>query len=518
MCNLCQGVEAEGQAITCVALEGGLCSPCQERASILRQIKQLTVKYHTLGSAINTSHDPFTHKLPPEIASHILCLCLPLLDNGKDYRKAVHGLWSIQREWAAPLKLGSVCRKWRQLAWATPGLWTTLYIRIKPSMPPSTAELLLDLIREWLGRSGVLPLTVYFFHREISISADPEDFDCILIDTLNTHSGRWRNLYLKATAEIVSRFKFSGSTEPKQLVGLELTNTIAPWGIPESMMESELNLTHLKLEGFPLTSISIRWDNITHATLSNVSNDESLDFLRRSACLEYLCACAYGPFKITQKPILHPRLRSLDLDTGYLEDVLDATTLLSLEEWTASKDQCLPVEELFSFLKRSGCALKVLDIDIGPQCIPDLITMLQALPSLERLYLRQYELMFTIIEDTLSIIEDILSHIFHSVSGSGSPLESSLLPNLRYIGCWTDLSTPPIFPWTRIPQLYLQGNRRPLTLKCAASKSDISDETALQLSQPVNEGLDLQIPEYNHDDTEIGDLLVNFRNTVLLRP
>lgn len=136
--NPCRRVEAED---ACVVLEGGPCSPCEERAAISDQIKQLKAKYDTIGTARNAIHDPFIHKLPPEIASHILRLSLPTLKNRKDDAKGVHGQWqSILKEWAVPLKLGSVCRKWRELAWATPDLWTTLYIRIKPSMTLSTAE------------------------------------------------------------------------------------------------------------------------------------------------------------------------------------------------------------------------------------------------------------------------------------------------------------------------------------------------------------------------------------------
>jgi hypothetical protein len=154
---------------TCVLVDGGPCSPCKERAAIRHQIKQLEeeitklkAKDDTLGTTMNAFHDPFIHKFPPEIGSHILRLSLPTLKDGEHEREAVHGRRSA--EWAAPLKLGSVCRKWRQLAWATPDLWTTLYIKIHPSMSYSTAESLPGLLREWLGRSGVLPLTIYFFH------------------------------------------------------------------------------------------------------------------------------------------------------------------------------------------------------------------------------------------------------------------------------------------------------------------------------------------------------------------
>jgi hypothetical protein len=57
---------------TCVLVEGGPCPPCEERAAIHYQIKQmeeeitkLKAKDDTLGTTINAFHDPFTHKSPP---------------------------------------------------------------------------------------------------------------------------------------------------------------------------------------------------------------------------------------------------------------------------------------------------------------------------------------------------------------------------------------------------------------------------------------------------------------------
>ena len=115
-------VEAEDQPITCaVKLEGGPCSPCSERAAIQHEIKQLEeeiarlkAKQKSLRTTTNEIHDPFICKLPPEIGSYILCLSLPTLTTGEHDAKNIHGLDSVV--WAPPLKLGSVCRKWRQLA------------------------------------------------------------------------------------------------------------------------------------------------------------------------------------------------------------------------------------------------------------------------------------------------------------------------------------------------------------------------------------------------------------------
>ena len=523
MAVLCRGIEAED---ACVVLEGGPCSPCAERAAISRQIKLLKAKYDTIGTARNAIHDPFIHKLPPEIASHILRLSLPTLKNRKDDPKGVHGQWkSILKEWAVPLKLGSVCQKWRELAWATPDLWTTLCIRIKPSMTLSTAESLPGLLRKWLGRSGVLPLTIYFFPDNDSefMSEDEylNDFDDwtdtlditagFVIDLLNLHSGRWRNLHLRASPAMLERF--SCSTEPKELVDLGLRvadtrvgDTPSP---PKFMMESELSPTHLKLVHFPSTSINIRWDNITHATLSGVTTNEVLDFLRRAPALEYYQALTFASPMIVQTPILHPQLRSFHLTTYTLKNLLDVINLPSLEEWTQNTcRETPPLEAMVSFLKRSGCLLKLLTLQIVPRQTTDFRSLLQALPSLEYLCLR-----FKGGFNSTALMDDILTRIYRSVPDRSdisvvAPLES-FLPNLQFIECSTDSTHAP-FSWDRIPQHYLQGHRQLLTLKCAARNSHISDETALRLLRLVDEGFDLQIPE----EARNGDFLENFRNRI----
>jgi len=467
MAALCSRVEtiAEDQP-TCVALNGEPCSPYEERAAVFHQIEQPKEKYDTIGTAWNAIHDPFTHKLPPEIASHILRLSLPTLNNEEDGPSANHGQWSIiRKDWAAPLKLGSVCRKWRQLAWSTPNLWTTVYIRIKPSMTASTAESLPGLLCEWLGRSGVLPLTIYFFpfhdFTKFMFEDDLPDINFtgtwtntldvaagLVIGILNFYSARWRSLYLKASADILERF--SGSAEPKHLVSLELSDTMVDDShslAPQTfMMESELSPTHLKLTYFPLTSINLRWDNITHATLSAITDEESLDFLRRAYNLEYYYALSYNsPVITSQTPIFLPQLRSLNLETRNLENILDAITLPSLKEWTQKTyGGGLPVAAIISFLERSGCPLKVLNLyTVPPPRAVDLITLLQAFHSLEHLCLRFRDGVYP-----ATVMDDILTRIFRPVPGSNDiwvdASIDSFLPNLQYVEYHRSWEGPPL--------------------------------------------------------------------------
>jgi hypothetical protein len=63
-----------------------------------------------------------------------------------------------------------------------------------------------------------------------------------------------------------------------------------------------------------------------------------------------------------------------------------------------------------------------------------------------------------------------------------------------------------------IPQLYRQGHWCSLTLKTVAYPSHLSDKTASQLLNLVDEGVDLQI--LDNTTGAAGDFLENFRKKV----
>ena len=506
LCSRCSKFESEDTSITCVALDGGSCSVCQERTTIRGQIKQLEkelaklkAKYDALTTTMNSIHDPFIHKLPPEIGSRIFHLSLPTFDDGKR-------LEEILKPWgngssAKILRLGAVCRMWRQLAWATPNLWNTLYLFIGSQTRHSLAESLPDLVRDWLERSGSLPLTISFQHHPRSndhVSYEDEDsFEAALglvIEILTLHSRRWRILNLATTADMFRRF--SSSILPNQLIGLGL-QLIKSYSHqpPYFMIESEFTPTHLMLGAFPLTSVNVRWDKISHLTLRTINDLECVDVLRRALNLEYYNISIYQLWEVTSTfstPVVHAQLRSITL-TGDVEDFLEAIALPSLEEWSQSiEDEYLPVAAMVSLFKRSGCHLKVLDLAHFPDDSEALNGLLQAMPSLEHI-----ELTFDWrVTSTSTIMDDVLARIFHPAPDSSNisveePTHQSFLPCLQYIRCKATQLVDP-FSWERIPQLY-RGHRRSLVVNTVVKKADISDETAFQLLQLADEGLDLQI-------------------------
>jgi hypothetical protein len=501
LCSRCRGFDAEELPFACTVLGGSPCSPCKEGEDILGQIKRLEdeilklkKKHHALRTKINSTHDPFIHTFPPEIGSYIFRLCLPTLDFGQ------LSTFPRRKEVIGALRLGAVCRKWRQLAWTTPNLWEMLYLNIGRTTTNSLAKLLPGLVEAWLGRSGVLPLAIFFVH-DYSGRSEIEFAIPRIIEVINLHSGRWRNLFLNVGADIPELF--SGSAHPNQLGHLQLAINRRRSRTQKFIMESKPSPTHLQLRNFPPTSIDIGWDNLTHATLYSLSANECFEVLRLAPSLEYYHASRLirvepsgGPTVNLDTTItLLPRLRIL-VTPHEATKFLDAIVVPALEEWThdGDSDPSL-VTTMVSLLKRSGCCLKVLDFTGASDDLP---ILLQAIPSLERLQLK-YQLS--------DVLHDIFDRIFRSpVDGSIIPLGDTgrepFLPRLQFM----EYETP--FSWDRVPQLYRQGDRHSLTLKFPTDMLETSDETAMELLKLVDEGAKFQIVDTFHG----GDFLENFRN------
>ena len=320
----------------------------------------------------------------------------------------------------------------------------------------------------------------------------------LAIKILDSHSGRWRNLHITAVANIFERF--SAYTQPNQLVNiyLKVFNDLSlqvdpqPPQVPNFMMSSEFNPTQLMLIDFPLTSVNIFWGNITHLTLRNISAEEGIDILQRAPTLEYydisLCQSSDTIFR---EPSLHSRLHSLKL-TNYVEGFLEAITHPSLEECTQYIRDIDPllVAVMVSLLNRSGCCLKALNLNYVPDDVESLITLLQAIPSLERINL-SFDFGFV----PSPMMDEILIRIFYPPPGSEDPATNSFLPCLQSMPHCRSPDYGDPFSWDRIPQLYHLGHRRLRTLGSTAYgyQSPINHETALQLLQLADEGVDFEI-------------------------
>ena len=497
LCNRCRGFNAKDLAFTCSVLKGGPCSSCKEAADIQGQIKRLEEeiiklkgKHHALRTKINSIHDPFIHTFPPEIGSYIFRLSLPTLDFRGFFP------WPERKEVTGALRLGAVSRKWRQLAWTTQNLWEILYLHIGPSTTNALAKSFPGLLQEWLGRSGVLPLTI-FFANDYSGRSEIEFAIPRIIEVINLHSGRWRNLFLDVGADVSKLF--SGSEHPNQIIHLQLATRSRRSHTQKFIMESKPFPTHLQLRNFPPRLIDIRWDNLTHASLCTLSATECLEVLRQAPNLEYCHASQFiessrGPTVNHGTTVFHSKLRILGTSHGATK-FLSAIVVPALEEWThyAHGDPSF-VTTMVSLFTRSGCCLKMLDLSTASDDLP---ILLQAIPSLERLQLRY---------QPSDVLHDIFDRIFRSLADRGViPLGDT--DHETFLPCLQFMEYAKTFSWDRIPHLYRQGNRHSLTLKFPTNRSQTSDETATELLKLVDEGAKFQIL----DTFDGGDFLANFR-------
>ncbi|KAJ7512686.1 hypothetical protein B0H11DRAFT_1946897 [Mycena galericulata] len=93
-------------------------------------------------------------------------------------------------EYDAPLLLCHVSRAWRHLALNTPRLWVSLHICLPPS---DRVSFMNNWAKEWLSRSGILPLSISFFaDRPFSETFD-QDLGTVF-DTLISFSLRWEHI------------------------------------------------------------------------------------------------------------------------------------------------------------------------------------------------------------------------------------------------------------------------------------------------------------------------------------
>ncbi|KAF8351671.1 hypothetical protein F5887DRAFT_1069345 [Amanita rubescens] len=123
------------------------------------------------------------NRLFPEILAEIFWNCLP-----------EPSLVYTMSKNEAPLLLCCVCSSWRNLALATPALWTTVGVTIdKRTMKPLVGG---QVINTWLERSGTLPLVLNLIYWPLG----PRRIMPTILETILTvfysHSSRWQTVTL----------------------------------------------------------------------------------------------------------------------------------------------------------------------------------------------------------------------------------------------------------------------------------------------------------------------------------
>ena len=463
----------------CLISDGNPCSACTHDMELQKEIEEFEIRTEkrrrALRTAMNESHDPFIHKFPPEIASHIFIQYAP------------PSAFFDKDEKSTPLYLGAVCQKWRQLAWGTPQLWSSSIIGFHANGQYSTSNGsdLLQLVTEWLDRTASLPLTIRFDHPVQEVHGDGVYHD--VINILNKHSAKWYDMHFDLPGRHLHRLY--GSSQGNILRRLALCYPLL-WNQDSDpstfSMKSKPNPTELTLVAVRLPRVDITWHNLTVASVDYIGVDECFELIRRAPLLENLSLrriySSSSIFPIPNTRIVLPHLHSLELselariaETNVVTKILDSVCLPSLKQWIHDRSS-LPLDNVIKFIECFSSRLRTFKTGIGDRYLRDenrLPALLHLLSSLEFLELRSYERSG---EKFFNVL----------CASAQSPL---FLPQLQSLELAGQRSRP---MWECVFQIFAISHRQSLRVK-VNSGDYIEDETLKQLLELDDKGFDLSI-------------------------
>ncbi|KAJ7432287.1 hypothetical protein B0H11DRAFT_2381317 [Mycena galericulata] len=243
----------------------------------------------------------------------------------------------------------AVCRAWRDIALATPALWSTLQIRFEtiPRKAASEPQLVEEFIDRWLGRAALRPLSILF-----DTSKSEDDDYAVTPSRVHNIIHRYAS---NATFPLLRRVAIKNIYyRPHPLNPINVFSN-APQ-LREFSMFGATVFSSCKLPAFQLTKIE---GNITDLELFSVAPNLT----------EVKCSVEYLDH-VPPTIITHARLEFLTLIIktrfgGEPKDIFPHLTLpalLSLDISDSSKS--IDAASISSFLTRSAAPLHTLSVNI----------------------------------------------------------------------------------------------------------------------------------------------------------
>ena len=428
-CNRCGDAVVEGNDLR------------DELAELDALLERLTLKRLNLKRKINRFYSPIVRLLPPDVMSTIFEFCLQdftdheLLPSDRFLPTWISPFMQLspsEKIFTPPLSLGAICSYWRDIAWATPTLWSSLVVRDPGRHAP---HIVTGIAQEWLARSGQLPLSIRIsstFHNE-SVSA--------LFDIINQYSNRWSDLDFNIPDHCYELFHATDNHAPILRSIRFHSHEDIHMGAFASNLEIQLTCPRLERASFfdfPMDGTNMQWDNLTHLTLLSMSIYDSFLILRKTPRLVF---CEFSGFYLNHSleehdigaPVLTP-LRSLQLLTNKdsdAEDVLNNLIAPHLEELSLPRYFTPSIGVITSFLRRSACSLRSLSM-VFLDYSEGYMNLLRSLPLLNTLSIRSIQILANTSPDDYDPrnVFRLVAEIFSSQSTS---LQQGFLPNLKIL-------------------------------------------------------------------------------------
>ena len=435
-----------------VVVTEGCGDPLDELAQLDACLERLTVKRYDVKRKINRFHSPIVRQLPPDVISTVFEFCLPDFADYEPFPSKV--------DLRFPLSLGAICSDWREVAWSTSRLWSSLVVCFKPH----TA-----IVQEWLARSGQLPLSIRILaHPYKPVPRDWHQAISALADIINQYSNRWFEFDLCIPHYFHQFFRATDNHAPiLRSIRFDASYT----GDAPNFQLTCPRLERAYLSSFPMGGINIQWDNLTHLTLENTSFIDSFHVLRRTPRLVF-CKISYAQLEIgvPSQPLILASLRTLLIPNYCFYEYLNNLITPCLQELSLSSYTNVKMDIIASFLKRSACSLRSFSMAVyDSACLEGFMRLLLLLPSLKTLLITVNSA-----HENNPPLRNILQLVAKVLLSQGKALQQEVLPNLEVLkytgplclrlGSYTDTyPLPPVDNAIRGPLHLLEINLYPAT-------------------------------------------------------
>ncbi|KAJ7439490.1 hypothetical protein FB451DRAFT_1107173 [Mycena latifolia] len=348
------------QPLTAGGLRASLASYRARIAEIEAQMIELRRSFALLRQEkdlLQGRLDAYTYPvltLPNEIVAEIFVHFLPAYPS----HPPLVGLLS-------PACLGQICRRWREVAVATPALWRAVGLCMHKRRRLGQQ---LKLLETFLQRSGACPLSIELLSRSESIIFDAITEMPPFLRAIVTHSARWEHLNLRISKDLLPSIAgplpllrslkiIAVGNEPQELPKpLTLAFHTAP-------LLCRVHLRFYEDSNFPI----FPWSQLTVLTVEWISGRQFVDILSWAVNLVF---CRFGIYCLhagqqpSLKDVLLPYLETLILcdihSPGPPCGCLDMITLPGLLRLQVAEKFLLPdpITTLVTLVSRSGCGLE----------------------------------------------------------------------------------------------------------------------------------------------------------------
>ena len=304
-------------------------------------------------------HDTFSRHLPPELISHIFTIYTETFNSSFDIKQpsTEHG----------PLVLGAVSKFWREVAFGTPQLWNTINIHV--CFPSNNITPKIELTKQWLDRSGQLPLYLSLRIRTTNIKFE----SCLLgplFSLIRNLALRWYLLALDISPKLYTTFIDDLTCAPR-LHTLKL--------VDQKLLRGQFFLARTPSLKYLETSLIFFRTSPLNGEPSHISSpiaSASMNFLKLFDLAGRLTNCrlrGINPdlqlYPIPTTPLTHSALKQLHLVPtevyGWqVDDCLDLLVFPSLEYFRYECTSLSPflLSSLISLVHRSQCQLTHFDL------------------------------------------------------------------------------------------------------------------------------------------------------------